>query len=73
MNTGMGDIASASSVATIREFEKRAKFLAEQAASYALDAPEAWYADGHLDYDMFTGLLADALVRTVFMPLLRQD
>ena len=50
--------------------EARAQFLARQSVSQALDARESWYADGHLDYDMFADLLADALMETVLRPLL---
>lgn len=69
MSTGDQDTASASHVEVQRALEKRAQFLAEQATSYALDAPESWYPDGHLDYDMFTGLLTDGLYN-LLRPLL---
>ena len=52
------------------ELEARAQFLAEQAVSYAMNAKESWFPDGHLDYDMFAGLLADALVQSIFKPIL---
>lgn len=43
------------------EFETRARFLAEQATSRAMEAKESWFPDGQLDYDMFAGVLADEL------------
>lgn len=43
------------------ELETRARFLAEQATSRAMDAKESWFPDGQLDYDMFAGVLADEL------------
>jgi hypothetical protein len=43
------------------EIENRARFLAEQATTRALEAKESWFPDGQLDYDIFTGLLADEL------------
>lgn len=50
--------------------EKRARFLVDQAVSYAMNAKESWYPDGHLDYDLFAGLVADALVETFLKPIL---
>ena len=52
------------------QFESRSRFLAEQAVAYAMDAKESWYPDGHLDYDMFAGLLADAIEQSILRPLL---
>lgn len=50
--------------------ETRAEFLAKQAVDYAMNAKESWYPDGHLDYDIFSGLLADAIEETILRPLL---
>lgn len=45
----------------MNELEDRARFLAEQATSRAMEAKESWFPDGQLDYDMFSGILADEL------------
>lgn len=51
--------------------ERRLQFLVEQSVDHAMDAPESWYEDGHLNYDLFAGLLVDALMVTVIQPILR--
>lgn len=63
------EAVSALPVVTLRDFEKRAHFLVQQAIGRALDSKESYWPDGQLDIEMFEGLLADFLAESVLKPL----